>query len=153
MKGFLSPTVSLSCDGCSYRCESLRHVTLGSSSSLERIGNCCFGGSRLVGLKIPPSVTHITKSTFSVRPHIFVATIQGKKHTLECELTDKIKLIFVLRNAPAQIRSTLEDAPNLTVWRCLHKENHPSPTSTTLSGIGKDSMLVLEKASRQRRST
>ena len=79
------------CDGCFYRCESLRHVMFGSSSSLERIGDCCFGGLRLDGFRTPPSVTHNTKSIFSVRPHILVRAGISKSITLECELTEKIE--------------------------------------------------------------
>ena len=52
------------CDRCFRGCASLRRVTFGPSSCLERIGDLCFGGVGLVGFKIPPSVKHLGKNLF-----------------------------------------------------------------------------------------
>ena len=78
------------CDGCFQWCWRLRRVTVGSRSSLERIGDCCFGGLRFGGFKTPPSVRHIG-SIFSVGPRLFVKSLTGKRITLEYDPTDKIE--------------------------------------------------------------
>ena len=68
-------------------------MTVGSRSSLERIGDYCFGGLRFGGFKTPPSVRHIG-SIFSVGlDQIFVKTTTGRLLTLECDLTDKIEVL------------------------------------------------------------
>ena len=46
-------------DGCFEECDSLRRVTLGYSSSLERIGVDCFEGSDVEELRIPNSVREL----------------------------------------------------------------------------------------------
>ena len=79
------------CDGCFQGCQSLRRVTFGSSSSLERIGDYCFGGLRLVGFEAPPSVRHIGSIFSAGLDQIFVRAWNGKNITLECDLTDKIE--------------------------------------------------------------
>ena len=60
--------------------------------------------------------------------------------------------MLVLQNAPAQMRSSLHDAPKLTLRRLLHSPKHLSPSSTTLSGIDNDTMFVKQNASAQMRS-
>ena len=69
----------------------MRRVTFGPSSSLERIGDFCFGGSPLVGFKPPPSVRDVGRSIVPGRPTLFVVTLSGKRLTLKCELTDKVE--------------------------------------------------------------
>ena len=56
------------CDGCFKGCSSLRRVTFGPSSCLERIGDLCFDGVGLVGLKIPASVKHLGRNWFRSAP-------------------------------------------------------------------------------------
>ena len=52
------------CDGCFRGCKSLRRVTFGPSSSLERIGADCFYRCRLVECEIPASVRAIGGGAF-----------------------------------------------------------------------------------------
>ena len=52
------------CDGCFKGCSSLRRVTFGPSSSLERIGAHCFYGCGLVLFEIPASVRAIGGGAF-----------------------------------------------------------------------------------------
>ena len=56
------------CDRCFKGCSSLERVTFGPSSCLERIGDLCFDGVGLVGLKIPASVKHLGKNWFRSAP-------------------------------------------------------------------------------------
>ena len=44
------------CDGCFKGCSSLRRVTFGPLSSLERVGAMCFYGCSLVEFTMPVSV-------------------------------------------------------------------------------------------------
>ena len=52
------------CEGCFKGCESLRRVTFGPSSSLERSGADCFYGCGLVRFEIPASVRAIGGGAF-----------------------------------------------------------------------------------------
>ena len=52
------------CDDCFIGCKSLRGVTFGPSSSLERIGAHCFHGWSLVEFEIPASVRAIGGGAF-----------------------------------------------------------------------------------------
>ena len=52
------------CDCCFEGCESLRRVTFGSSSSLERIGVCCFALSGVEEVRIPDSVRELCDRCF-----------------------------------------------------------------------------------------
>ena len=52
------------CDCCFYECESLRRVTFGSSSSLERIGVSCFVGSGVEEVSIPDGVRELCDHCF-----------------------------------------------------------------------------------------
>ena len=47
------------CDGCFKRCKSLRRVTFGPSSSLERIGVSCFRESGVEEVSVPDSVREL----------------------------------------------------------------------------------------------
>ena len=59
--------------------------------------------------------------------------------------------MLVSESAWAPMHSTVDDAPKLTLRRLSHSEKHLAPTSTTLSGIDNDSMLVSQNAPAQRR--
>ena len=52
------------CDSCFQECGSLRCVTFGSSSSLERIGVSCFEGSGVEEVSIPDSVRELCDNCF-----------------------------------------------------------------------------------------
>ena len=52
------------CDGCFEGCSSVRRVTFGPSSLLERIGALCYYGCGLVEFKIPVSVRAIGRGAF-----------------------------------------------------------------------------------------
>ena len=52
------------CDGCFKRCESLRRVTFGPCSSLERIGVSCFEGSGVEEFVVPDSVRELCDRCF-----------------------------------------------------------------------------------------
>ena len=52
------------CDRCFYECKSLRRVTFGSFSSLERIGDSCFLGSRVEEVSIPDGVRELGNCCF-----------------------------------------------------------------------------------------
>ena len=52
------------CDHCFEDCKNLRRVTFGSSSSLERIGVCCFCGSGVEEVSIPDSVYELCDRCF-----------------------------------------------------------------------------------------
>ena len=52
------------CDSCFKRCSSLRRVTFGPSSSLDRVGALCFHGCALVEFEIPVSVQAIGGGAF-----------------------------------------------------------------------------------------
>ena len=58
------------CDECFESCSGLERVTFGPSSCLERIGDLCFDGVGLVGLKIPASVKHLGRNWFRSAPFI-----------------------------------------------------------------------------------
>ena len=52
------------CDGCFKVCKSLRCVTFGSSSSLERIGVSCFQGTAIVEAAIPDGARELCDFAF-----------------------------------------------------------------------------------------
>ena len=52
------------CGGCFDGCESLRRVTFGPSSMLERIGASCFEGTRIEDLSIPDCVRDLCNCWF-----------------------------------------------------------------------------------------
>ena len=52
------------CDRCFYSCKSLRRVTFGSSSLLERIGVSCFAGSGVEEVNIPDGVRELCDRCF-----------------------------------------------------------------------------------------
>ena len=52
------------CDQCFYRCSSLRRVTFGSSSSLERIGVGCIEATRVIDFHVPDSVRQLCDKCF-----------------------------------------------------------------------------------------
>ena len=57
--------VSELCDGCFKGCKSLRRVTFGPSSSLERIGVSCFEESGVEEFAVPDSVRELCDNCFS----------------------------------------------------------------------------------------
>ena len=56
--------VSDLCDGCFKRCKSLRRVTFGPSSSLERIGVSCFEESGVEEVSVPDGVRELCDGCF-----------------------------------------------------------------------------------------
>ena len=52
------------CDGCFRWCQSLRCVTFGSLSSIERIGVCCFAKTGIQEVSIPDSVRELCDDCF-----------------------------------------------------------------------------------------
>ena len=52
------------CDRCFNECKSLRRVTFGSSSSLERIGDSCFDFSGVEEVSIPDGVRELRDRCF-----------------------------------------------------------------------------------------
>ena len=52
------------CDGCFKGCKSLRRVTFGPASLLERIGVSCFDGSCVEELSIPDGVRELCDGCF-----------------------------------------------------------------------------------------
>ena len=56
--------VSELCEGCFKECKSLRRVTFGPSSSLERIGVSCFEGSGVEEVCIPDGVRELCDGCF-----------------------------------------------------------------------------------------
>ena len=57
--------VVASCDHCFEGCRSLRRVTFGSSSSLERIGVACFADTGVEDVGIPDTVRELCDRCFS----------------------------------------------------------------------------------------
>ena len=85
------------CDECFKGCKTLRRVTFGPSSLLERIGDLCFDEPGLVKLEIPPSVKchgdPIAETVAGVPIHI--KPLMGRKLTFHVQLTDTIEEIKV----------------------------------------------------------
>ena len=52
------------CSGCFRWCKSLRRVTFGPSSSLERIGDCCFQGTAVEEVAVPDGVRELGSRCF-----------------------------------------------------------------------------------------
>ena len=70
------------CDGCFRWCESLRRVTFGPSSSLERIGVACFVHSGVEEFDVPDSVRELCDDCFYVCESLHRVTF-GSSSSLE----------------------------------------------------------------------
>ena len=62
----IPPSVSELCDDCFKGCKSIRRVTFGPASSLERIGRGCFEDSGVEEVTIPDSVRELCDGCFKV---------------------------------------------------------------------------------------